>query len=227
MKKLFAALLSLMLLCLPAVHAEEPFSLFPTPAPTEDSETPSAGGSLSMTFNGVPFEMEFDADPQYSYTLDGYVQASFVYESDDGGMYEFFIVFPENVQSGSVVSAETCIADGDDESCVLLFVTDDTQEINAIAAQEDGARFPEGSDYALRFESVSSSDSLTTFTGSFSATLVAIDESFEPLQLLGAMTGTFDFTMKLSGAQIDIPLPYATPYAAPKGLVTPPDAQKI
>lgn len=223
---------------------------FQTPVP--ESEAAKAGGTLRATFNGEPLTLDFDPDPQFSTCEDGYVQASFYAYGTAGKLYELYLVFPQTVAAGDIITAESRAAAGDDQSGLMMFVSDNSSDVCSLASQYADGVYPEGSGYEVTFSQVSVSGTMYTFTGSLKATLVVIDEHYNSLAESHTLTASFTFTMDLSGASAEpsaepgLPAPEATPkngeppkgndaptlpYSAiptpPAKLVTPADAKKI
>ncbi|MGN0803588.1 MAG: hypothetical protein ACI4MF_13435 [Candidatus Faecivicinus sp.] len=219
---------------------------FQTPAP--ESEAAQAGGTLRAILNGEPLTLDFDPDPQFSMCEDGYVQASFYAYGAAGKLYELYLVFPQTVAAGDIITAEGRAAAGDDQSGLMMFVSDNSSDVCSLASQYADGVYPEGSGYEATFSQVSASGTMYTFTGSLKATLVVIDEHYNSLAESHTLTASFTFTMDLSGASAEpgSPDPEATPknseppkgndaptlpYSAiptpPAKLVTPADAKKI
>ena len=241
MKKILAALLCALLSLTPVVQAEStnPFSLFPTPAPSADVPEESAppafgmpapsmqeGGSMSLTVRGETLTLDFDSDPLYSMLDDGYIQASFYALDAMNALYELYLIFPAEVAAGSMVTPTGCIADGMLDSGVILYITEPTSSLYANASQDEYGIYPEDSAYVISFDEVTRAGSSCTFSGSVEATLIALDTSYNPLHPVENLSATFQFTMDLSGASTpnsdgDESIPHLP------GLITPPDAQKI
>lgn len=255
MKKLLIALLCAALGLTASAWAESaPSPVFPTPAP-DASESPApgfqmpapdaspsqAGGSLRASLNGEPLTLDFDADPLYSTYEGGYVQASFYAYGEADLLYELYVVFPSTVSSGDVIASETAARSGDDQSGLMLFVSDSNSEACSVATQHIGGAFPEGSAYELRFDRVTADGSLYSFTGSLKATLVRVDEQYHSLSETDTLTASFTFTMNLGDASATpapdgenppeegaMPaLPFGGVPTPPASLVAPADARKI
>ena len=237
MKKILAALLCELLCLTPVVQAEStnPFSLFPTPSPEPDNAPPTfempaptapKGGSMRLSVLGQTLTLDFDDDPMYSMLDGGYIQASFYgYDASDV-LYELYLLFPDDVSSGSVVTPESSTARGLLDDGIILYVTSDASELYAIAAQDEYGVYPEETAYAITFDEVTRNGSACTFSGSVEATLMALDDNYNALYPVDDLTATFQFTMELESA----PVPdFGGHDSAPRlpGLVTPPDAQKI
>lgn len=209
---------------------DDPFSSVPSPEspellpPSDSQET----GTMRLSVMGKTVDLVFDADPTYSLHQNGYVQASFYAYADDGTLYELYMIFPDNVSTGMTVSTQSCISGNALESGLMLFVYESASEVYAIASQDASAAYPEGSTYAITFDAVASSGDSTTFSGTLSATLVALDDTFNPLYPIDGVSGTFRFAMSLDSSTSgpsDVPEEVPTPNLP--GLVTPPDAKKI
>lgn len=224
MKKLLALLICLILSLCPVACAETPES------------TPDA--SLTLTLPDRTLTLEYDMDETYSYYDGAYVQPSFfVYDQNADGsetLYEVYLTFPDTVLAGSTVSPETCIQPGSEDSSILLFVTDDTQNVYSVASQANGVPYPAESDYTIHFTEVSVSGTVYTYIGAFEATMVALDENYDFISVYGDISGSFRFSMDLG--KVTTPSPYidegeaepqTTAPPAPTKLVTPPDAKRI
>ena len=241
MKKILAALLCALLCLVPAVQAEftNPFSLFPTPSPepgeSGDDALPSfetpvpsvpKGGSMRLSVLGQTLTLDFDDDPMYSMLDGGYIQASFyAYDASDT-LYEIYLLFPDDVASGSVVTPSVSAAAGMLDSGVILYVTSDSSELYAIASQDELGVYPDETSYTITLDEVTRIGSACTFSGSVEATLMALDDFYNSLYPVENLTASFQFTMELSSApEPDFGSYDSTPHLP--GLITPPDAQKI
>ena len=241
MKKILAALLCALMCLTPIVQAESvhPFSLFPTTSPAPgnsgDSPLPSfetpaptvpKNGSMRLSVLGETLTLDFDDDPMYSMLDGGYVQASFyAYDASDT-LYEIYLLFPDDVTSGSVVTPAVSAAAGMMDAGVILYVTSDSSELYAIASQDESGVYPKETSYAITFDEVTRIGSACTFSGSVEATLMALDEYYNPLYPVENLTAAFQFTMNFESA----PTPdFGSHDSAPRlpSLITPPDAQKI
>lgn len=237
MKKSLVLLLCLMLV-LPVCGAESqsPFRLFPTPTPDFDlpDETPPAfetpapaigetGGSLRLSVLDKVLTLDFDDDPLYSMLDDGYIQASFyAYDAEDT-LYELYLLFPDNVSTGSVVDIQSSLSAGMLDCGIMLYVSGQTTELYAVAAQNESGAYPSDSDYAITFTEVSRSGSRLTFSGTAKATLVALDDLYNPLYPVENLTASFHFTM--NAGETSTPSFDTAPNLP--SLIAPPDAKKI
>lgn len=247
MKKLLSALLCALLIGSGAL-AEAP--VFPTPAPevsAEPESTPGAApqeqtsaGGMDFTINGKTLRLDFDPDPEYSICKDGYVQASFYVEDDDGLLYELYVTFPQTVKSGDAVTPENCIENADIGSGLMLFISDDAgTDLCSAATQYLTGPYPEGSSYAISFGSVTSEGSLYTFEGTMNASLVEVDERFYATSTINECSGVFRFTMDLGAStapdnnrtppepsEVPSPVVPEIPDATPESEATPAPEQK-
>ena len=186
--------------------------------PSFEMPAPAAGGTLVLARGDDEIALAFDPDPEFSFSSQGYVQASFYAYGERDELYELYLVFPEGVQSGTMVSDP---ADGEN-TAIFFYVTEvDGSGSLAVASQASGMPYPEGSSYSIYFGEVVQTGSARTFSGAFDATLVALDDAFNATSVTETVSGAFSFTMDFDSlATDDGGLPSS-------GLVTPPDAQKI
>lgn len=138
--------------------------------PSFEMPAPAAGGTLVLARGDDEIALAFDPDPEFSFSSQGYVQASFYAYGERDELYELYLVFPEGVQSGTTVSDP---ADGEN-TAIFFYVTEvDGSGSLAVASQASGMPYPEGSSYSIYFGEVVQTGSARTFSGAFDATLVA------------------------------------------------------
>ena len=252
MKKMLAAMLCVLILIAPASLAET-FPAFPTPTPDmpdfqipdfsapESTEEPlpfqipapdssAAAGSMRFNDGSNTVVLDFDPDPAFSIHENGYIQASFYGYSADDSLYELYMIYPDTVTAGDVVSSESSAAQGDPNPCIMLYITDRTDETYAVAAQDELGVYPEESHYSIQFSEVTVAGSFCTFAGTLEATLVALDDNYNSLYSMEGIAADFRFTMELGDSSGGFsPTPSQPEADLPRlpGLVTPPDAQKI
>ena len=176
MKRIIAMALCLLLAALTfAAMAESdlpfPFDLpEPTPAPEA-----ADGESILLELNGEMVELKFDDSPEYSSAEAGLIQASFfAYASDGVTLYELFLIFPETVQPGMIITPEYS-ALTNVESSVVLIQSDNEDEIYYFASIMDGGNYPGGSDFSISIDGVDTSGDSVTYSGTLTAHLVALD----------------------------------------------------
>lgn len=178
------------------------------PAPAMDSD------SIVLNLNGESLPLAFDNTPEYSSVTDGQVQASFyAYGSDNVTLYELFLIFPDTVQPGMVITPEYA-ALINAESSVVLIVSDNDKEQYFFSSSMSGGVYPENSDYALTFDAVEAlADGSVVYAGTLSATLVELDMATgETLSTLTFDNAPFRFTLGgASDARHADPLPTEAP----------------
>ena len=194
MKRKLTALLCAMLIGCGAM-AESPAPT-PTPEP-EIAEPAQTAGSMSVTLNGEALNLEFDPDPQYSICRDGYVQASFYAYVGDDLLYELYLTFPQDVQSGTAITPESSLLQADLFSGLYLYVSTSSAETCSAATQYLTGAYPEGSSYAITFSDVSASGTATAFTGTIDAKLVQLDQNYNPTSAIDDFSASFSFSMDL------------------------------
>ena len=224
MKKLLAILLCAALALLPAL-AEAPATEPPvadSPAPDETPQAPddapahdiSSGETITLQLPEGPVTLDFDSSTQYSTIEGGLVQASFYsYSADGATLYELYIVFPDTVQPGMVITPEYAALTNEESSVVLIISDTRTQaEQYFFASLMDGGIYPEGSNYTIAINDLYESDGATTFDGSLSATLVALDmASGEVAATLSFPETPFHFTIGGAQGRHADPMPTAMP----------------
>mgnify|MGYP007102028392 CR=1 FL=1 len=208
MKKYLAIALCLLIAALPfhAVAEDEPQFPF-IDDPFEDRDEADFGVphndsdlNIRIVLNGVTHTLVYDSTPEYSNVKDGLVQASFYeYDSPSNTLYELFMVFPENVESDSTIDAQYAVDTGDDCSVVMI-VSDDDTETYYVSGIMDGKVYPANSDFAMRFDFVTTYGGGTSYAGTLDANLVAVDAN------TGAITGAMKidsapFSLLMGGAE--------------------------
>ena len=195
----------ILLLCLviaaacPVCRAEDDaFSFF---GPSDDSRFNTVDGSreaIEITIDGRSTQLAFDGSQEYSSIIDGTVQASFFAYSDNSEyVFELYMVFPDTVRSGSVLTPEQSLKDDPDCSVVLILNAMDKEQY-FFAGQSEGRIYPDGSTYSMNFESVTSSELSRTYTGTLTATLAAMDQDTgDPLVPFAIQDAPFTFTISL------------------------------
>ena len=221
MKKLWIILLLTLALSIPALAESAPEKT--TPEPTNgpaDTLSPRAkapsDSAITLDLDGERIELPFDDSPQYSSVDNGVVQASFYAYSPDGSLlYELYIVFPESVRPGDVVTPQYALQTSE-ETSVVLIVSDvkSEQELYYMAGIMGGSPYPERSDFSISIQGVEPAQGGTAYSGSLSAELVALDiSSGSVIDALSISDAAFSFT--IGGAPQERhtaePLPTALP----------------
>ena len=175
-----------------------------------DWEEPAEGAAntIRIDLNGRNLNMDFDASPDYSMVENGMVQASFfTYTDDPEVLYELYLTFPDGVQAGMSITPDYAISNASDCSVVLI-VSDTSNEHYYFSGQIGDAIYPEDTHYDIRFDSVTPSEYGDIYTGTLSATLVAVDmASGKPEDKLAFIDAPFTFTMPDTAAPQETPAP--------------------
>ena len=203
MRKTLLCMLCLLLsmaMLLPAVTAEESF-------PDDPFDHQDGGGvdaldgsreSIEIVINGTNTPLAFDGSTQFSSIMDGTVQASFyAYSNNSDYLYELYMIFPDTVQSGSVITPDYALQNHPDCSVVLILSNKDNEQY-FYAGQVDGRVYPTDASYSMRFDTVTSTDSTRTYTGKLSAALAPMDpDSGDPIVSFKIENAPFSFTISL------------------------------
>lgn len=159
--------------------------------PAED-----VGEGIRLQIDQDTIALKFDSSKTYSMISDGYVQASF-YVGDDtqAEMRELYMVFPETVESGAVVTPDGIGAENPE--CMVAYIYSTSQsEVYYYAGLEPGAAHPDSAAYEIAFDTVTEGEGSRTYTGRLNATLMGTDllsnEAYGPLVIVDA---PFSFTM--------------------------------
>ncbi len=231
MKKLIALTMAALLMLLPALaETEQPL---PTAQETDApglpdrfvNETDSdageqapwdhdSGSSIELDINGEKVTLDFDASPQYSSIEGGTVQASYYrYLDDNSKLYELYMIFPDSAAAGMVISPDYSALTGE-ESSVVLIVSDlkAEQELYYFSSQMNGAVYPEDSTFAIAIDDIRTTGGATTFSGSLSATLIALDMATGAAEdTLQIGETPFSFTIGGETDRPETPAPTALP----------------
>ena len=223
MKKLIALLVCALLALLPALAgAESPFDdiigdIYDDFSDDRSGETEPRNDSgsdeaISLTVDGESVRLAFDPTPQYSSIQGGLVQASYyAYGADGVTLYELYIIFPDTARAGMVITPEYAAMTGE-ESSVVLIVSGKGEERYYSASLMDGNVYPVGSSFKIAIEDIDDRASGTTFSGTISATLVAVDiASGEAAATLSIPETPFGFTIGGSQERHDSPTLADTP----------------
>ncbi len=198
MKKLLAVLLCGLVLSLPLpAPAEAPDAI---PEDRIEDFTPRDGAPGAETFtlevDGESVQLAFDSSPQYSSIQDGLVQASYyAYGSDGINLFELYIIFPDTAKAGMVITPEY-IAMTNEESSIVLIQSDNNSEKYFFSSLMDGKVYPAGSDFTISIGAVDETAEGITYSGTLSATLIALDTaSGEVIATLAIPETPFRFTI--------------------------------
>ena len=190
MKKLIALILIALMALTPALAewpepeatTEPPIGEIPLeleqPLPQELPDREQATGeAIELEIDGQRVILDFDPSAQYSSIANGQVQASFYANSaDNTKLYELYMIFPDTAASGMVITPDYSALTGE-ESSVVLIVSDlkAEQELYYFSSQMNGSVYPEDSTFSIAIDDIQTMGGATTFSGSLSATLIALD----------------------------------------------------
>jgi len=205
MKRFAVLLICAVMLCL-LTHALADGNPFAWPDDQAGASAQDVRESIRLEIGGKSLPLMFDSSDEYSSITGNSVQASFYAYSDDADyLYELYMVFPEDVQPGSVVTPDFAIQN--DPNCsVVLIVSSSESEVYYFAGQVDGSIFPSESSYSIAFDSVTGSADSCMYSGTLSASLIEMDS--DGASKPGRFTidsAPFSFTMPLHGAAPAVP----------------------
>lgn len=165
----------------------------------------AASDSIEIEVNGRQLNLMFDPSEQFSNVSGGSVQASFYsYLDDSNDLYELYLIFPYDVQSGTTINPEYARQNAL-ETSVVMIVTTQSGANYYFAGQAEST---DGTDYAMTFETVTDSDAGRTYSGTLSASMIGMaadtDTEIGPLYIQGAR---FSFTMPESGGDMPEDMP--------------------
>ncbi|MCQ2436789.1 MAG: hypothetical protein MJ099_00150 [Clostridia bacterium] len=237
-RRIFAFILVVLLSVF--ASAETTFD-FPTPDTTEEpapdsTEAPDframfAENTLLFTMEGDTLPMVLDTEASATYVENDCIYAGFL-AADSTSLMECWLILPLDLASGDTFTqADAIAADLWDPGVGLTAMDTGYGSMYAYAMQEDGAAWPKGAAYEYTLDTFEIKDNKLTCSGSFSATLVAVDNDDQPIGNSPA-SGSFSLTVQLTDKEADKPAPKQdqpekksnTP---PSILVTPEDAKKI
>ena len=227
MKKLIALILIALMALTPALAewpepeatTEPPIGEIPLeleqPLPQELPDREQATGeAIELEIDGERVILDFDPSAQYSSIANGQVQASFyAYSADNTKLYELYMIFPDTAKPGMVITPDYSSLTSE-ESSVVLIVSDvqSQQETYYFSSLMDGSVYPDNSNYAITIDDIYEIDGATTFSGSLSATLIALDMSTGEAQDVFEITDTpFRFTIGEGEERHMDPMPSEAP----------------
>ena len=205
----------------PEPNAEETTS--PEPEVTPEPQLPvalperstDAGEGIELELEGERVTLGFDTSKQYSSIENGLVQASFYsYSADGAKLYELYLIFPDTVQRGMVITPDYAALTG--EECSVVLIVSDTatqEELYYFTSLMSGQVYPENSSFTIAIDDVTEVGGATTFSGTLSATLIALNMATgEARDTLQIPETPFRFTIgDGSGERHDAPLPTEKP----------------
>ena len=162
-----------------------------------DGRAPQAAEGISITIDGEQLFLDFDVSPEYTTVEDGLVTASFyTYGPDEASLYELYLSFPLDVQPGDVVNAQYAMTHNAPDCSVAYIYSTEDEENYYLAGQLGNEIYPEGSEYAIAFDTVDAGESGTLYTGTLNATLVMVDlYSGKSGEVVSFQDAAFTFTL--------------------------------
>ena len=225
MKKLIAILICVVLAASAALADGsfiDPFNLF------QDGHSDDAGPrggidsgdgganpeeGIALTVDGETVRLAFDPSPQYSSVQGGMVQASyFAYGADGVSMYELYLSFPATAKPGMIITPEYEAITNGDASVSLIVSRSKDDLVYYFSSLAEGIVYPVDSDFSIAIDSIDGTSAGTRYSGSFSATLIALDMGTGAVMAtLNIPETPFSFTLKDGSAPEAAPAPTAAP----------------
>lgn len=168
--------------------------------PAWDGATP-VQNALAGSIDGANIYLEFDASADYSMRGEGYLLACFfAYDAAEQNYIELYLLMPETIAAGDVITPQTAAANGAELASISLFeVYASGDESEYAAGQIADQAYPVDSSYSIAIESAQIAEDKAIVSGKLDATL---------------SDGTR--TIALSGVQFHFALPTGNASAAPQ-----------
>lgn len=165
----------------------------------------AASDSIEIEVNGRQLTLMFDRSEQFSNVENGNVQASFyTYLDSSNDLYELYLIFPEDVQSGTTIDPAYAMQSAP-ETSVVMIVTTPTSVNYYFAGQAEDA---DNTDYTMTFETVTDSGAGRTYSGTLSASMIGMAaETEEEIAPVNIHNARFSFTMPLDSGDSGDPAP--------------------
>ena len=170
------------------------------PAQQPDQGAPRDGATgvdeIALNVNGETVALGFDTSQEYSSIKFGLVQAAYYgYSADNATLYELYLIFPDTVRPGMVLTPEYA-ALANEECSVVLIVSGNDAELYYSASMMNGTVYPAGSAFSIAIDAVEEAQGGSSYAGSFSATLIALDGiSGDAVATLSLPETAFRFTI--------------------------------
>lgn len=204
MKKIAAILLAMMLLMLPALAMKgEGYPGFDGRQEIKDG----MGGQ----FGDENLLLAFDSGANYSYLRDGYIQGCFfAFDAAEEYYLELYMLLPEKIQAGDVLTPESSFAAGAASCSITLFEVDEQNNEQAwFAGQMMGKAYPENSSFSITIDQADYTEETVSVRGKIEAQMCML-ENDKPSEELMPLNADFSFVLPLKNE----PAPSASP--APK-----------
>lgn len=193
----------------------------------------TAQEGIELNLDGRSIRLGFDSSREYSAIDNGKVQASFYAYADNGdNLYELFMIFPEDVKAGDVVTPESA-AKSEPDCSVVMIITSSQDEYYYFAGQLDGVAYPDASSYAMTFDAVSDASDARSYSGRLTANLSGMEvSSGNSRPSIRIEDAPFSFTMPLGNRVSDpvdtLPPQYDNPFEdLPQSTPAPQESYRI
>lgn len=201
MKKIAAILLALVLMMTSAM------ALKGEGYPAFDDQANMQNG-MGGQFGEENLLLTFDPGAEYSYVRDGYIQGCFfAFDAAEEYYLEMYLLLPEKLESGEVLTPESSFAKGAASCSVTLFEVDENNNEQAwFAGQMLGKVYPENSSFTITIDQAEYTEEKVAVRGSIKATLCELENSLPGTETMEMQT-RFSFVLPLK----NVPAPEATP----------------
>ena len=152
---------------------------------------------MTLNVEGRQLTLNFDSSVEYSTVSDGRALASFYVYVTDTDLYELTMNFPADVKSGDVVDIQTAL-NGSPESSVAAIFSNRNEAVYYYAGVVDGAVYPAGASFEIRFDDVTDVEGGRMYTGHLTARMSGVDMYSGPdasSRVLDIDAAPFSFTM--------------------------------
>lgn len=199
MKKIAAVMLILLMVCMPALALKgEGYPVY------DGGELKE--GALGAQIGEERLLLAFDPGSDYSYLRDGYVQACFfAFDAAEEYYLELYLLLPEEMRAGDVLTPESCYAAKADSCSVALFEVDEENREDAwFAGQMLGAAYPTNSSFSIRIDEVKRESGALAVRGRIEAGLCLLENGEPGAQTL-ALEAEFSLNLPLEGRSGSLP----------------------
>lgn len=194
MRKIAAILLALMLMIVPAAAMKgEGYPRF------DGLEAVQNG--MGGQFGEEELLLAFDPGADYSYLRDGYIQGCFfAFDAAEEYYLELYMLLPEKIQAGDVLTPESSHAAGASSCCISLFEVDENNnEQSWFAGQILGSPYPDGTSFSITIEQADYTAESVSVRGSIEASLCMLENDHPSAEMLNMKT-SFSFVLPLGNA---------------------------
>ena len=143
-----------------------------TDYPAWDGAAP-VQNALTGSIDGANIYLEFDASTDYSMRGEGYLLSCFfAYDAAQQNYIELYLLIPETIAAGDVITPQTAAANGAELASISLFeVYASGDETEYMSGQIVDQAYPAGSDYSIAIESAQIAEDNAIVSGKLDAIL--------------------------------------------------------